>query len=141
MTSLGNRSLQEAKPDQPNRWKEYLPIVPAEAHPMRGILLHLEDPSPKRGMTQNSHIALCEGAFSLDWRAFRYYSKQRADGYRQRLNEKSFEQVIYAMGLQSSPWIKSECLWETFDDNYIPATPTKTTTHTETSSHTAVEDA
>ena len=140
MTSLGNRSLQEAKPGQPNRWKEYLPIEPAEAHPISGVLLHLEDLSPKRSMTQNSYISLCEGAFSLDWRAFRCYSKQRADGYRQRLNQESFEQVIYAMGLQSSPWIKTGRLWETFYDNYITASAIREATENEKLSHTAAED-
>ncbi|KAL2044774.1 hypothetical protein N7G274_002549 [Stereocaulon virgatum] len=125
MTSLGNRSLQESKPGQPNRWKEYLPIAPAEAHPITGVLLHLEHTSPKWDMTQNSYISLCEGTFSLDQRASRCYSKQRADGYRQRLKQESFEQVIHAMGFQSSPRIKTEYLWEIIYDNHNPASLTK----------------
>lgn len=56
MTSLGNKPLQQAKPE--SRWGEYLPIDPAKPHPVSGSLLNLENPKSKRGMTENSHISL-----------------------------------------------------------------------------------
>ena len=121
MTTFGNNSLQHAKPR--NQWNWYLPVHPAETHPLNGTLLHLENESPSRGMTKNSYICLDEGSFSLDWTAFRCYSRQRADGYRQRLTSESFEQVMSAMHLESRPWVETNHLWENFRYKHIPASP------------------
>ena len=94
LTSLRKRSLEEHRP--PAYWDQYLLISPATAHPNSKILLHLENENPKRGMV-GSYVSIGEGWFSLDYRVLRCYAAgQKADGYRYRLTEESFNQVARA---------------------------------------------
>ena len=113
MTSLGNRTLREAKAAP--YWQFYLPITPSAPHPTHGIQLALENEKQKRGMTENSYIRLHE-PFTLDFTAFRCYSSgQRADGYRHRLTEDSFDQLARLLRMEPSQWVKTDELWETFE--------------------------
>ncbi|KAK0514927.1 hypothetical protein JMJ35_002306 [Cladonia borealis] len=116
MTSFGNRNLRQAKSD--SDWRYYLPITPSAPHPDTGILLDLENEKEKRSMSENSHICL-EGIFTLDFTAFRCYAEgQRADGYRQRLTKVSFDQLAQRLGIEPGIWIKTDTLWEHFEDYF-----------------------
>ena len=110
MTSLGKRALSQSP-----RQDDYLPIFPTVPHPENGIQLHLEKEAPKRGMTDPCYVCIREGIFSVDFRVLRCYTAvQRADGYRRRLKEESFNQVMKKMGRSPSEWIETGHLWETF---------------------------
>ena len=112
ITSRGKRLLSHIPSSFQN---DYLPIAPSEAHPNNGILLRLENEASKRGMTAISYVSIGEGIFGLDFRALRCYSAgQKADGYRHRLQEESFNQVMNKMGRSPSEWIDTGHLWETF---------------------------
>ena len=117
MTSRGKRPLSQLHP--PYR-DDYLPIFPAEPHPNSGVLLHLETESPKRGMIENSHVCIQEGVFSIDFRMLQCYSAfGRADGYRHRLSQDSFDQMIQKLGRSSSAWIETSGLWEEFLQKHV----------------------
>ena len=114
MTSFGNRNLRQAKADF--HWPNYLPITPSAPHPTTGKLLDLENEKEKRSMKENSHICL-DGTFTLDFTALRCYAVgQKADGYRQRLTKDSFEHLAQSLGMEPGIWIKTDALWETFDE-------------------------
>ena len=101
---------------------QYLPICPTDPHPDSGVLLHLENEKPKRGIMKNSYVSISDGIFSLNFKALQCYAVgQKADGYRHRLNKESFEQVIRELGCSSSAWIETTALWETFLDKHVPA--------------------
>lgn len=118
MTTLRKRSLEHIHPSYRN---QYLPVFPAAPHPISGLLLHLENEKPKRGMMENSYVSLQEGEFSLDYKAVRCYSAgQKADGYRHRLTKESFDQVMRQLGHISSPWIETGGLWEEFIRRHVP---------------------
>lgn len=121
MTSLGKRSLEQDV--RPSYWDEYLPVFPASPHPNSGIVLRLEHETPKRGMADNSYVSIGEGVFSLNFRALRCYAAgQKADGYRHRLTETSFDQVARALDYSSSAWIETGRLWEEFLRQHVPTT-------------------
>ena len=113
MTSLGKRPLSHLPPHQRD---SYLPISPAAPHPDSDVLLRLENEAPKRGMAEISYVSVIPRyIFSVDFRALRCYAAgQKADGYRQRLNEESFDEVMRKLGCISSAWIKTGSLWEHF---------------------------
>ncbi|CAD6590628.1 MAG: hypothetical protein ASARMPRED_004945 [Alectoria sarmentosa] len=118
MTSLGNSSLGRIHSSYLDR---YLPVFPASPHPTSGLLLHLENERPKRGMVNNSYVSIHERVFSLDYRALRCYAAgQKADGYRHRLKKESFDQVVRELGYSSSPWIETGGLWEEFIRKHVP---------------------
>ena len=118
MTSQRGRPLSEIPS---HRQVQYLPIFPSSPHPHSGILLHLENEAPKRGMLQTSYVSIHEGVFSLDYRALRCYSPgQKADGYRHRLKEQSFNEVMRNIGRSPSAWIETGRLWEHFLQNHVP---------------------
>ena len=117
LTTLGNQSLEQL---EPSRRDHYLPIFPAKPHPHSGILLRLENEAPKRGILAG-YVSVHRGVFSLDYRALRCYSAgQKADGYRHRLNEESFNQVARKLGRSPSAWIEKGCLWEEFLRRHVP---------------------
>ena len=119
MTSLGKRSLGEI---EPNRQDRYLPIYPTEPHPNSGILLRLEDQAPKRGMIGTSYLCIRDGVFSVDFRALRCYSAGRAaNGYRYRLTQESFNQVMRVLDRIPSAWIETNRLWEQFLLKHVPS--------------------
>ena len=104
-----------------HRRGQYLPIFPSSPHPDSGILLHLENEAPKRGMLETSYVSIHDGVFSLDYRALRCYSAgQKADGYRHRLKEESFNEVMRHIGGNSSAWVETGCLWEHFLQKHVP---------------------
>lgn len=113
MTTRGKRPLSHLLPYQRDC---YLPISPAAPHPDSGILLRLENEAPKRGMAEISYVSVIPtGIFNVDFRALRCYAAgQKADGYRQRLREESFDQVMRKLGRVSSAWIETGSLWEHF---------------------------
>ena len=118
MTSLGKRPLSQIASAYQDK---YLPIVPADPHPNNGILLRLENEALNRGMTAISYVSIGEGVFNLDFRALRCYAVgQKADGYRCRLTEESFNQVMSKLGRSPSAWIETDQLWETFLRNHVP---------------------
>ena len=118
MTSVRKRPLSQIPSTQRDN---YLPIFPADPHPNSGILLRLENEAPKRGMIKTCCVCIHEGVFSLNFRALRCYSPgQKADGYRHRLKEESFNQVIRILGHSSSAWIETGRLWETFLQKHVP---------------------
>ena len=118
MTSLGKRPLSQVSSAYRDN---YLPIVPAGPYPNNGILLRLENKASKRGMGEISYVSIGEGVFSLDFRALRCYAAgQKADGYRHRLREESFNQVMSKLGRSPSAWIETEQLWESFLRNHVP---------------------
>lgn len=119
MTSLRNRSLDQIHPSSRDR---YLPVFPASPHPNSGLLLRLENEKPNRGMVTNSYVSIHEGIFSLNYRALRCYAAgQKADGYRCRLKEESFDQAMRVLGDSSSAWIETGRLWEEFFRKHVPA--------------------
>ena len=74
-------------------------------------------------MAENSYVSIGEGVFSLDYRALRCYAAgQKADGYRYRLSEESFDQVKRALDYSSSAWIETGRLWEEFLKQHVPTT-------------------
>ena len=84
------------------------------------MLLRLENEAPKRGMLAG-YVSVRGGVFSLDYRALRCYSAgQKADGYRHRLKEESFNQVARKLGRSPSAWIETGCLWEEFLRMHVP---------------------
>ena len=118
MTSLRKRSLKTINPSSRD---QYLPVFPTAPHPTSGLLLHLENEKPNRGMVDNSYISTNEGVFSLDYRALRCYSaNQKADGYRHRLSRESFDQVTRELAYSSSTWIETGELWEEFIRRNVP---------------------
>ena len=119
MTSRGKRPLSQFPPCHR---EFYLPISPADPHPDNGILLRLENEAPKRGMMEHSNVFISPKClFSLDYRALRCYSAgQKADGYRHRLREESFNQVMHRLGRSSSAWIETDHLWEHFLLQHVP---------------------
>ena len=118
MTSLRKRKLSEI---QSSKQDDYLPISPTGPHPNNGIQLRLEKEASKRGMTDPCYVCIRGGIFSVDFRALRCYAAgQRADGYRYRLREESFNQVMSELGRSPSAWIKTEQLWESFLENHVP---------------------
>ena len=118
MTSLRNRNLSEF---QSSKQDNYLPISPTGPHPKNGIQLRLEKETSNRGMTDPCYVCVREGIFSVDFRALRCYAAgQRADGYRHRLKEESFNQAMSKLGCSPSAWIETGNLWETFLDNHVP---------------------
>ena len=118
MTSLHKRTLSEI---HSSKLDDYLPIFPTGPHPENGIRLRLENEASKRGMTDTCYVCIREGIFSVDFRALRCYSAgQKADGYRHRLREESFNQVMSKLGRSSSAWIETEQLWENFLRNHVP---------------------
>lgn len=118
MTSLRKRSLEKRH----SYFRDhYLPIFPAAPHPTNGLLLHLENKRPNRGMVVNSYVSTNGDVFSLDYRAVRCYSAgQKADGYRHRLRKESFDQVTRELGYSSSAWIETGELWEEYIRKYVP---------------------
>ena len=118
MTSLRKRTLSEI---HSSKLDDYLPIFPTGPHPENGIRLRLENEASKRGMTDTCYVCIREGIFSVDFRALRCYAAgQKADGYRHRLREESFNQVMSKIGRSPSTWIKTEQLWERFLRNHVP---------------------
>ncbi|KAF6218991.1 hypothetical protein HO133_005535 [Letharia lupina] len=119
MTRLGNRFRERMDASQ---WDAYIPVSPASPHPNSGLLLRLENEKPKRGMVDNCYVSIREGVSSLDYRALRCYSAaQKADGYRHRLKEESFDQVMRELGRSPSAWIETAALWEEFLQKRVPA--------------------
>lgn len=101
--------------------EHYLPIYPTEPHPDSGALLHLENQKHKRGIVKNSYVSVLDGIFSVNFKALQCYAVgQKADGYRHRLNKESFEQVVRELGCNSSAWIETTALWETFLHKHVP---------------------
>ena len=120
LTSFGNQNLRQAKAE--SNWQHYLPIRPSAPHPESGILLDLENEKTKRSMKENSHIILQE-TFTLEFTAFRCYALgQKGDGYRQRLTQDSFDQLAKSLGMEPGNWIKTDDLWENFE-NYLELQP------------------
>ena len=118
MTSLGKRPLTQMSAVHRDG---YLPIFPSARHPNSGILLYLENNERKRGMPDISYVSIGEGVFSLDYKALRCYAAgQKGDGYRQRLTEESFNQVMGKLGRSSSAWIETGGLWEEFLSKHVP---------------------
>ena len=71
-------------------------------------------------MVDNSYVSIGEGMFSIDYRALRCYAVgQKADGYRYRLTEESFDRVTRALEYSSSAWIKTRELWEEFIERHV----------------------
>ncbi|CAF9915142.1 hypothetical protein IMSHALPRED_002357 [Imshaugia aleurites] len=119
MTSLRNRPLEHT---HRSGWDRYLPVFPTNPHPTSGSLLRLENEKANRGMVENSYVSVHEGVFSVDYRALRCYAAgQRADGYRCRLKEESFELVRRRLGCSSSAWVETRGLWEEFLRMHGPA--------------------
>ena len=117
MTSLRKRTMSEI---QDSKLDDYLPIFPTGPHPKNGIQLRLENEASKRGMTDTCYVCICEGIFSVDFRALRCYSAgQKADGYRHRLKKESFNQVMSTLGRSPSAWIETGDLWEVFLRSHI----------------------
>ena len=107
--------IQSAKQD------DYLPISPTGPHLEHGIQLRLEIETSNRKMTDPCYVCIREGIFRVDFRALQCYAPgQKADGYRYRLREDSFNQVMSKLGRSPSAWIKTDQLWETFIRNHIP---------------------
>ena len=122
MTSLSGRPFSEI---HPTRWDDYLPISPTESHPNSGIQLHLENKAPKRAMIAPCYVSIGQGVFNLDFKALLCYAaSQKADGYRHRLTEESFNQVMGKLGRSPSAWIETGQLWETFLQNHVPSAGT-----------------
>lgn len=72
-------------------------------------------------MVDNSYVSIGEGVFSVDYKALRCYAAgQKADGYRHRLQEESFGEVMRALGKTSSAWVETGCLWEEFLSKHVP---------------------
>ena len=118
MTSLSKRSWEGIEPDRQDR---YLPIYPTKPHPTSGILLRLENQAPKRGMIETSYVCVRDGVFSLDFRVLRCYSAgQSANGYRYRLTQESFNQVMRSLDRSPSAWIETNRLWEEFLLGHVP---------------------
>ena len=119
MTSLGKRSLEGI---EPNRQDRYLPIYPTNPHPNSGILLRLENQAPKQGMIETSYVSIRDGVFSLDFRVLRCYSAgQKANGYRHRLTQESFNQVMRGLDRSPSAWTETNRLWEEFLLKRVPS--------------------
>ena len=115
MTKLSLRDIP--RPDR----EHYLPIYPTEPHQDGRALLHLENERPKRCVIKNSCVSISDGTSSVNFKALQCYAVgQKADGYRYRLKRESFEHVVRDLGCDSSAWIETTALWETFLDKHVP---------------------
>ena len=118
MTSLRKRTLSQI---DSSKLDDFLPIFPTGPHPKNGIRLRLENEASNRVMTDPCYVCIREGIFSVDFRALWCYAAgQKADGYRYRLKEESFNQVMSKLGRSPSAWIETSQLWETFLQNHVP---------------------